>query len=79
MAATSHEILPGESIGAFRLGMTRAEVDALGIQPRRVLDDKATYFPLTSREDALVLDDALGAGVTVFLTRTGKLSRLRPG
>jgi hypothetical protein len=52
LAATSidpieaFDIVPGRSVGPFRLGMTRDEVDALDAGPRRRLRDGGEYFPL---------------------------------
>ena len=52
--------------------MSRAEVDALGIQRHRVIDESATYFPLTGGADESPLDDTRGTGVTVFFDKSGQ-------
>ena len=36
-----YEIVPGKSIGPFKLGMTRAEIEALNIRPMEVFQDEA--------------------------------------
>jgi hypothetical protein len=40
------EIIPGESIGPFKLGMTREEIEELDIHPRIDLNKECTYYPL---------------------------------
>jgi len=40
------EIIPGESIGPFKLGMTREQIEELDIHPRIDLNKEITYFPL---------------------------------
>ena len=41
------EIIPGESIGPFKLGMTREQIEELDIRPRLDLKKKrCTLYPL---------------------------------
>ncbi len=40
------EIIPGESIGPFKLGMTREQIEELDINPRIDLNKECTYYPL---------------------------------
>ncbi len=40
------EIIPGESIGPFKLGMTREQIEELDIRPRMDLNKKCTLYPL---------------------------------
>ena len=40
------EIIPGESIGPFKLGMTREQIEELDIHPRIDLNKEITYYPL---------------------------------
>lgn len=43
--AWDYEVLPGRSIGPVRLGMTRAEVEGLGLGPR-LEDERFIHFPV---------------------------------
>ena len=40
------EIIPGESIGPFKLGMTREQIEELDIRPRLDLNKERTVYPL---------------------------------
>ena len=40
------EIIPGVSIGPFKLGMTREQIEELDIHPRIDLNKEITYYPL---------------------------------
>jgi hypothetical protein len=40
------EIIPGESIGPFKLGMTREQIEELDIRPRLDLNKECTLYPL---------------------------------
>ncbi len=40
------EIIPGESIGPFKLGMTREQIEELDIRPRLDLNKERTLYPL---------------------------------
>lgn len=40
------EIIPGESIGFFKLGMTREQIEELDIRPRLDLNKECTVYPL---------------------------------
>jgi hypothetical protein len=58
-----YEIIPGESIGPFRLGMTRKEVEALNIRPMKSIEDgTGTVFA--------------SIGVIVRYDKSGKCSQI---
>ena len=62
------EIVPGRSIGAVVLGMTRKEVDALG--PSRPLEDgTGVFFPAHDRTDSR-------AGITASFGPDGRCTRI---
>ena len=62
-----YEIIPGKSIGPFELGMTRDQIEALGVHPKKDFDDHSgTYYPLVSiSEDALQKARSPRPGVNV--------------
>jgi hypothetical protein len=76
----SHEIVPGRSIGPFRLGMTREEVEELDIGPGRELDDgSGTHYPLVEVDESAP-QEASGypePGVQVHYGPTGRCHRLQ--
>jgi hypothetical protein len=71
-----YEIIPGESIGPFRLGMSREEIQELGIHPMRPLaDGEGTYFSLVDAD----LDPARGSpkpGVYVHYDDGGRCYKI---
>lgn len=72
-----YAIVPGESIGPFRLGMTRDEIEALHVCPSKILQDGATiYFPLVAGDE-----DSAGwrfprPGVYVSLDAAGRCVKI---
>ncbi len=40
------EIIPGESIGPFKIGMTREQMEKLDIRPRIDVDENRAYYPM---------------------------------
>ncbi len=40
------KIIPGESIGPFKLGMTREQMEKLDIRPRIDVDENRAYYPM---------------------------------
>jgi hypothetical protein len=39
-----YEIIPGKSIGPFELGMTRDQIEALNIHPKKDFDDNSGAY-----------------------------------
>ncbi len=72
-----YAIVPGESIGPFRLGMTRDEIEALRVCPSKILQDGAViYFPLVAGDE-----DSAGwrfprPGVYVSLDAAGRCIKI---
>ncbi len=74
------EIIPGESIGPFKLGMTREQIEELDIRPRMDLEsEEGTYYPLVDT-DAEEIRSSNGGfpnpGVTVYYDTSGTCDRL---
>jgi hypothetical protein len=77
MVSKSYEILPGESIGPFRLGMTRDEIEALRVCPSKILQDGATiYFPLVTGDEDSARWRFPRPGVYVSLDAAGKCVKI---
>ncbi len=79
---TEFSIVPGESIGPFKLGMTRQQSEDLEIRPRVDLADKtATHFPLVGVHDETCPLETVGhphPGVDVhYMHRAGVTARRR--
>jgi hypothetical protein len=74
----TYAIVPGRSIGPFELGMTREEIEALGIQPGKPLaDNKGVYYPLVDMdEEALRKASYPRPGVNVTFDESGRCHRI---
>ena len=75
------EIIPGESIGPFKLGMTREQIEGLDIRPRMDLEsEEGTYYPLVDI-DAKEIRSSNGGfpnpGVTVYYDTSGTCHHLK--
>jgi len=72
----TYEIIPGTSIGPFRLGMTRVQIEGLRIDPMESSEDQSWHrFPL-SRVDAHQPAGEVRVGVTIHYDATGHACRL---
>ena len=75
------EIIPGESIGPFKLGMTREQIEELDIRPRMDLDEKSTYYPLVDIDVKEIQSRSTSSfpspGVNVYYDTSGTCHRLR--
>lgn len=70
------KIIPGESIGPFRLGMTREQIEELDIRPRMDLDEESTHYPLVDI-DVEKIQYFPNPGVNVYYDTSGTCDRLR--
>ncbi len=68
-----HEIIPGKSIGPFKLGMTRDQIEELDIRPRKEFEDgSGAYYPLVDiDEEALRKVRYPHPGVSVYYDASG--------
>lgn len=76
--AEHYEIVPGQSIGPFELGMTRDRIEALNIHPKQDFDDRSgAYYPLTNvGQDTLQKAHHPRPGVNVHYDTSGKCHKL---
>lgn len=71
-----HEVVPGESIGPFRLGMTREEIEGLGIEPMEYSEDRCEHcFPLRRLDSHQIASEGR-TGVTIEYDASGRSCRL---
>lgn len=72
-----YEILPGESIGPFKLGMTCDEIEALRVYPHKIFQDGSTiYFPLVAGDEDSARWRFPRPGVYVSLDAAGKCVKI---
>ena len=77
------EIIPGESIGPFKLGMTREQIEKLDIRPRLDLNKECTLYPLVDIDvkELVKKIKTFGGfpypGVNVYYDASGTCDRLR--
>jgi len=69
------QIIPGESIGPFKLGMTREEIEDLDIHPRMDLNNEDTHYPLVDI-DVEEIRYFPNPGVNVYYDTSGTCHRL---
>ncbi len=76
--AEHYEITPGKSIGPFKLGMTRDQIEAMNIHPKQDFDDHSgAYYPLVNiGEDALQRTRQPAPGVNVHYDASGKCHKI---
>ncbi len=70
------EIIPGESMGPFKLGMTREQIEELDIRPRMDLNKKGTYYPLVDI-DVEEIQYFPSRGVNVYYDTSGTCHHLK--
>lgn len=74
------EIIPGESIGPFKLGMTREQIEELDIRPRMDLKKKSgTHYPLVDIDVEEIRSRSYSLpspGVNVYYYTSGKCHHL---
>jgi hypothetical protein len=72
------EIIPGESIGPFKLGMTREQIEELDIRPRMDLNKKGTHYPLVDIDVEEIQSGTYfpSPGVTVYYDTSGTCHHL---
>lgn len=77
--ARHYEIIPGKSIGPFELGMTREQIEALNIHPRKDFDDgSGTHYPMVDiSEDALRAARHPRPGVNVYYDSSNTCHKLQ--
>jgi hypothetical protein len=71
------EIIPGESIGPFKLGMTREQIEELDIRPRRDFKDgTGAHYPLLDMDEEEI-PSGPSPGVNVHYDASGTCHRLQ--
>jgi hypothetical protein len=70
------EIIPGESIGRFKLGMTRQEIEGLNIEPMELLEDDTSHHFSLQEVDSQPRSSGSYSGVTVQYDASGRVSSL---
>ncbi len=75
------EIIPGESIGPFKLGMTREQIEELDIHPRMDLKKNGTYYPLVDIDVEEIQSRTTSSfpspGVNVYYDTSGTCHHLK--
>jgi len=70
------EIIPGESIGPFKLGMTREQIKELDIRPRVDFEDgNGTHYPLVDIDEEEI-PSGPSPGVNVYYDTSGTCHHL---
>jgi len=74
---TEHlEIIPGESIGPFKLGMTREQIEELDVRPRMDFEDgKGAHYPLVDIDEEEI-PSGPSPGVNVYYDTSGICHRI---
>ena len=72
------EIIPGESIGPFKLGMTREQIEELDIRPRMDLNNTGTHYSLVDIDVKEIQSGTYfpSPGVNVYYDMSGTCHRI---